>query len=117
MRTYSTKSITIPASGSIVQISHKLPGDAIKCTGLAVGCSATNATKALAMVGFGLNNGKDATFTKLVYNKGGKESRMPKAFDPQCDVMPLYATGYVQDLGNASAYPYTVYIHFETDNT
>jgi hypothetical protein len=117
MRTSSTQQVLILSAGSIVEIDHKLPGSARTCTGVSLGCSAVHSTKALARVGLGLNNGKDATYHRFVYNKGGKTSSMPGSFDPRCNIMPLYANGFVQDLNNSPTYPYTVFIHFElSDN-
>ena len=112
MSSFHLTSISIPASGEIVRFSDKLPGDAKICQGVYLSADTHHDTKALANVAVTFNEGKDQTINQVLTVKSS-----PRRADPLAIIQPLEnnarVKGFVKDLGNASAYPYTVKIYYQ----
>jgi len=105
-------SILIGASGDLVRFSDKLPGKAKVCQGVYLSANAHNHTKALANVSVSFNEGKDQVVNAVLIEKDA-----PRRADFLNILQQINENqrvkGYVKDLGNASAYPYTVKIYYQ----
>jgi hypothetical protein len=106
-------SIVISASGDIVRFSDKLPGKAKTCQGVYLSADTHHATKALANVSVSFNEGKEQVINQVLTVK----STMATRADMLNIMQPIEGNervkGFVKDLGNASAYPYTVKVYYQ----
>jgi len=105
--------ITITTSGGLTNFSDKLPGKARRIVGIILTSSAVHATKAICQIGISMNGGKEYPVNQIIssHNNDPVKKTYPLRFDIKHDRNSI-TTGYVEDFGQATSYPYVVKINF-----
>ena len=107
-------SVTISQSGDVVTFRDKLPGRAKRLTGIFLSANTNHATKALANVGVNFNGGRSLITNQLLRIPASDPVRKSYHFQVNQDIKQNSSVnGYIEDLGNASAFPYTVKIYYQ----
>ncbi|MEI7726481.1 MAG: hypothetical protein WCK09_15335 [Bacteroidota bacterium] len=105
--------IVVPASGDIVRFSDKLPGKAKICQGVYLSADTHHATKALANVSLSFNEGKEQVINQVLTVKSTMATRADMLNIMQSIDSNQRLKGFIKDLGNAPAYPYTVKVYYQ----
>jgi hypothetical protein len=105
--------IIVTASGEIVRFSDKLPGKAKICQGVYLSADTHHATKALANVSLSFNEGKEQVINQVLTVKTDMATRAGMLNIMQKIEGNERIKGFVKDLGNAMAYPYTVKVYYQ----
>jgi hypothetical protein len=104
--------VIISVAGEIVRFSDKLPGKAKVCQGVSFSANTHHATKSLAQVSVSFNEGKEQVINHTLTVRP-TETRA----DMLAIIQPVEENarikGFVKDLSNASAYPYTVKVYYQ----
>jgi len=107
-------SVSIPASGDIVSFQDKLPGKARKVISMIFSANAHHNTKALCNVGLTFNGGRNQEINQAIKEKDtGPQTKSHPILVFVSLEQNANVTGYIEDFGNASAYPYTVKVYYE----
>ncbi len=110
---FHVTTISVTTSGGLTNFTDKLPGRAKRITGVMLSASATHNTQAICQVGISINGGKEYPINQLITSRSTDPltKSYPLRFNIQHDRNSLI-TGYIEDLGPALSYPYTVKITF-----
>ena len=110
---FHVTTISITSSSGLTNFTDKLPGKAKRIVGIILTSTATHATLAICQVGISMNGGKEYPVNQAVASHTS---------DPVTKTYPIrmniphdrnsIVSGYVEDLGSALTYPYTVKISF-----
>lgn len=118
MQKFEIAQITVARSGQVVQVAHKFNRfnlNKVLLVGIDATCNATPtaAKDALCRAAVAFNGGKEGIFQKLVRKTSVTVHQHFACYNPAMELLPLYATGYIEDLGKAANYPYTVNLYFQ----
>jgi len=117
-RTINT-SVTIKESGYIGRFSMKVTGDVTSILGITAHASLHDDTLSLAEICVMFNSGADGPI-QFDLVQPDPASQKNRSLDSLSLSQPIKQNapieGYVKDLGNASAYPYTVTIYFQVND-
>lgn len=113
MESFHFIEVSVTESGGIFRFSDKLPAKAALCCGVLLSADTHHATGALATVSVVFNSGKGQSLNQVLHSPADVKTKTQALLIAQPLDENSVVSGYVKDLGNAPAFPYTLKIYFQ----